>query len=101
MFGKIFGNKEKMYAINVYWKNDVDSKDLVDDLAVIKAIMDDRSRPTPGKGKIKKVQRERINTAEYITAEINCNKFTKDIIEKGIRLKAFKAAHFMSETVTV
>jgi len=99
MFGKIFGKKEGMYDMQVYWADYVNIEDLMADLETLGELM---ARPSAfEKGnRIVTVRNWWINDTKYKMAELYVDKTTERFIGKLLENKKFVAVKFTSTAMT-
>lgn len=99
MFGKIFGKKEEMYDMAVYWYYDVDINDFVTDLDILGQLME-RSSAFKNGCRIIRVRDYMIDDTNYRTAELYVDKATEKFIREAIQNERFAAAVFSSTDMT-
>ena len=88
MLNRIFGNKkDKLIDMMVYWKDDVNMDDLMDDLSVLGELVNKPKNQKDG-CKIVTVRTWLINDTKYKTCELVVNKELNKYIENTKRFKA-------------
>lgn len=98
MFEKIFGKKEEMFDMTVYWKKDVNTNDLVSDLNALGSVIT-RSTAFKAGSRIVTVGETFINEIDYIAADLYVDKMSMKQIETMSQKKMFKAVSFVKTIV--
>ena len=99
MFGKIFGKKEGMYFMEVYWDYDVNTDDLVSDLNTLGYLV---MRPSAQKDgcRMDIVRDDNIDGTDYRMAELHVNKTTEKLIRELVQDEKFAAVKFTRTHMT-
>ena len=99
MFGKIFGKKEEMYDMVVYWDYNVNINDLMTDLDILGELMCKPSAFEKG-SRIVTVRNWTIDNTNYRVAELYIDKVTEKTIRGLMDNNKFVAVKFTSTDMT-
>lgn len=97
MFEKIFGKKEELKDMIIYWRSDVKVNDMLKDLDALGSLI---VKPSAWKNgcRIVTVRETAINGTKYASAELIVDKFTEKTIRQLMKNNKFAAVKF-SETI--